>query len=182
MDRPESSGNRDTGNGGLLEDSGTAVWSTADLFDRHEDSVEVCDTTFLRFGRRRAFSGMCETVLTHEDHRIVLEVFTQPGDGRVLVVDASGNKRVGVMGDRLARIGSENGWAGVVVNGAIRDSEIVDQLDFGVLAVAVTARRSLHAERGRQGVEVHFGGASFRSGCWVYADANSVLSSKEKLG
>ena len=182
MDRPEPAGNGGTGSGGLLEDSGTPGWSTADLFDQYETSVDVCDTAFLRFGRRRAFSGICETVLTHEDFRIVQEVLTQPGNGRVLVVDACGNRRVGVMGDRLARIGCENGWAGVVVNGAIRDSEIIDQLDFGVLAVAVTARRSLQAERGRQGAEAHFGGASFRSGCWVYADANSVLTSKEKIG
>ena len=85
------------------------------------------------------------------------------------------------MGDRLARIGSANGWAGVVVNGAIRDSEIIDRLDFGVFAVAVTARRSLDAEPGRRGVDVGFGNARFRSGGWVYADPDSVLSSAEKL-
>jgi regulator of ribonuclease activity A len=181
VDRPEPASNSGAGHGALLEESSADVWSTADLFDQHEHSVDVCDTTFLRFGRRRAFSGVCETVLTDDDHQIVLEVLMQPGDGRVLVVDAGGNKRVGVMGDRLARIGTENGWAGVVVNGAIRDSEIIDQFDFGVLAVAVTARRSLEAARGRQGAEIHFGGASFRSGCWVYADANAVLSSKKKL-
>jgi regulator of ribonuclease activity A len=156
-------------------------WSTADLFDEHGDLVEVCDTTFLRFGTRRAFGGRCETVRTHENHRTVLEVLRQDGDGRVLVVDAGGDTRVGVMGDRLARIGSDNGWAGVVVNGAIRDSEIIDQLDFGVFAVAVTARRSVDAEPGSRGVDVEFGNARFRSGCWVYADANSVLSSAEEL-
>jgi len=165
----------------LIEGSDGISWTTADLFDEHEDSVEVCDTAFLRFGRRRAFSGKCETVLTDESYQIVLEVLSQAGEDRVLVVDGGGNSRVGVLGDRLARIGAENGWAGVVVHGAIRDSEIIDELDFGVFAVAVTARRSVHAEPGQSEVDVHFGGASFRRGCWVYADANSVLTSAEKL-
>lgn len=165
----------------LIEGSGAMGWTTADLFDEHGDSVEVCDTAFLRFGRRRAFSGECETVLTDENYRTVQEVLSRAGEGRVLVVDGGGNSRVGVLGDRLARIGAENGWAGVVVHGAIRDSEIIDELDFGVFAMAVTARRSAHAEPGRSGVDAHFGGASFRRGCWVYADANSVLTSAEKL-
>ena len=163
-------------------DDGNKGWSTADLFDAHEGRVEVCDTTFLRFGRRRAFQGPCETVLTQGDHRIVLAALSVRGDGRVLVVDGGGDTRIGVLGDRLARIGSENGWSGAVINGAVRDSEVVDELDFGVFAVAVTARRRLQAEPGRQGVALSFGGASFRPGGWVYADANSVLSSTAQLG
>jgi regulator of ribonuclease activity A len=159
---------------------GSTGWTTADLFDEHGDRVEVCETTFLRFGTRRTFGGRCETVLTH-GHRSVLDVLRQDGDGRVLVVDTGGDTRVGVLGDRLARIGSDNGWAGVVVNGAVRDSEVIDKLDFGVFAVAVTARRRVDAEPGGRGVDVEFGNARFRSGGWVYADANSVLSSAEKL-
>ena len=87
----------------------------------------------------------CETVLTDEDHRIVHDVLSRPGEGRVLVIDGGGDPRVGVMGDRLAHIGAENGWAGAVVHAAIRDSAVIDALDFGVFAVAVTARRSLRA-------------------------------------
>jgi regulator of ribonuclease activity A len=159
----------------------TGRWTTADLFDEHEDSVEVCDTAFLRFGRRRSFSGQCETVLTDEDHRIVHDVLSRPGEGRVLVIDGGGNPRVGVMGDRLARIGAENGWAGAVVHAAIRDSDVIDGLDFGVFAVAVTARRSLQAAPGRAGADVHFGGAAFHPGSWVYADADSVLTSTQRI-
>lgn len=183
MSSPEISVNEDTDNGGLGEVAARTGFSTAELFDAHEfeDLVKVCDTAFLRFGRRRSFSGRCETVLTYEDHKIVLEVLQQPGDGRVLVVEGGGNRRVGVMGDRLAKIGSANGWSGVIVNGAIRDSELIDELDFGVFGVALTARRSARAERGRQSVDVHFGGVMFHPGDWVYADANSVLCSTREL-
>ena len=160
---------------------GATGWTTADLFDRHGDRVEVCDSPFLRFGLSRAFSGRCETVSTRENHQIVLEVLSSEGDGRVLVVDAGGDPRVGVMGDRLARIGCENGWSGIVVNGAVRDSEVIDRLPLGVFAIAVTARRNLHAEPGTRGADLHFGGARFRSGAWVYADANSVLASAGEL-
>jgi regulator of ribonuclease activity A len=166
---------------GALTGSPEPEWTTADLFDDHEDSVDVCDTAFLRFGRRRAFRGRCEGVRTAGDHRVVREVLSQPGEGRVIVVDGGGDPRVGLLGDRLARLGVENGWVGAVVHGAVRDSQVLDELDFGVLAVAVTSRRDLHAAPGLSGLDVHFGGATFRPGAWVYADRDSVLTTAEQL-
>ena len=114
---------------------------TADLYDAHHETVGVCALQFRSFGKRRSFFGPCATVATFEDHTPVLNVLSEPGNGRVLVVDGQGSLRIGLMGDRLAEIGVRNGWAGVVINGAIRDSLGIDALAIGVKALGATARR-----------------------------------------
>ncbi|HEV7339012.1 MAG TPA: ribonuclease E activity regulator RraA [Bosea sp. (in: a-proteobacteria)] len=154
---------------------------TADIYDHYHRTVEVCDWQFRSFGQRRAFYGPCETIWSYEDHRPVLEALKQEGRGRVLVVDAGGSLRIGVLGDRLAAIGMANGWVGVVVNGAVRDSVGLDALDIGVKAAGVTARRADIATEGAGPRIVGFGGIRFAPGQWVYADEDCILVSPEQL-
>jgi regulator of ribonuclease activity A len=154
---------------------------TADIYDVHHASLDVCDVQFRSFGKRRSFYGPCATVKTFEDHLPVLEALQQPGNGRVLVVDAGGSLRVGVMGDRVAEVGVRNGWTGAIIYGAIRDSAGIDQLDFGVKALGATARRTWLHGTGHHAVPVTFGGARFAAGAWVYADADCVLVAATEL-
>ncbi len=154
---------------------------TADIYDVYHASLDVCDLQFRSFGRRRSFYGRCVTVKTFEDHLPVLEALQQPGNGNVLVVDAGGSLRVGVMGDRVAEIGVSNGWAGAIIYGAIRDSVGIDQLDFGVKALGATARRTWLDGTGHHGVPLAFGGARFAPRAWVYADGDCVLLSANEL-
>lgn len=154
---------------------------TADIFDIHHASLDVCEVQFRSFGRRGSFYGPCMCVKTFENHLPVLEALQNPGNGRVLVVDAGGSLRVGVMGDRVAEVGVRNGWAGAVIYGAIRDSAGIDQLDFGVKALGTTARRNWLEGAGHHEVPLKFGGARFTSGAWVYADGDCVLVSADEL-
>lgn len=154
---------------------------TADIYDIHHASLDVCDLQFRSFGQRKSFYGPCVTVKTFEDHLPVLEVLQKPGNRRILVVDAGGSPRVGVMGDRVAEFGVRNGWTGAIIYGAIRDSGGIDQLDFGVKALGVTARRTWLHGTGHHGVPVTFGGARFTAGAWVYADADCVLVAASEL-
>ena len=118
---------------------------------------------FRSFGQRRSFHGRCVTVRTFEDHLPVLEALQKPGNDGVLVVDAGGSLRVGVMGDRVAEVGMRNGWAGAIIHGAIRDSAGIDQLDFGVKALGATARRTWLHGTGHHAVPLAFGGTSLCS-------------------
>lgn len=154
---------------------------TADIYDVYHASLDVCDLQFRTFGLRRSFYGRCATVKTFEDHLPVLEALQKPGNGNVLVVDAGGSLRVGVMGDRVAEVGVRNGWAGAIIYGAIRDSVGIDQLDFGVRALGATARRTWLHGTGHHGVPLAFGGARFAPGAWVYADGDCVLISLNEL-
>ena len=154
---------------------------TADIFDVHHQSVDVCELQFRSFGQRGSFFGPCVTVKTFEDHLPVLDALQAPGDGRILVVDAGGSCRAGVMGDRVAEVGVKNGWRGAVIFGAIRDSAGIDQLDFGVKALGTSARRTWLHVTGHRDIAVQFGGARFETGHWVYADCDCVLVSRHAL-
>ncbi|MBL0420036.1 ribonuclease E activity regulator RraA [Ramlibacter sp. AW1] len=155
--------------------------STADLFDAHPDLVQVCEVPWRHFGRRRRFSGPCLPLWANEDHRPVLACLSRPGEGRVLVVDAGGSLRIGVLGDRLAGHAVRNGWAGVVIHGCIRDSATIDGMDIGIKALGTTARRSNVEREGSLERAVSFGGVSFEAGCWVYADEDAVVLSPREL-
>ncbi len=151
--------------------------STADLNDAHPDVAQVINLPWLIFGQSRSFEGKVSTLVLFEDHRPVLAALGEPGNGRVLVVDGQGSPRIGLMGDRLAGLAVTNGWAGVVLNGAIRDSAAIDAMALGVRALAVTARRAEAPGRGgfARDTVLGFGGCILRPGDDLHADADAVL-------
>lgn len=154
---------------------------TADIYDTYHASLRVCELQFRSFGRHMSFYGACSTLTAFEDHTPVLKALSEPGHGRVLVVDGAGSLRVGVMGDRLAGIGAGNGWTGLVVNGAIRDSLGINALPLGVKALGVTARRGWSPGPSQRDVPLAFGGIHVNPGDWIYADEDCVLASAEQL-
>lgn len=154
---------------------------TADIYDMFHKQVSVCELQFRSFGRNSSFLGKCTTVTTFEDHTPVLRALGEAGHGRVLVVDGGGSLRVGLMGDRLAAIAADNGWAGLVVNGAIRDSVGINALPIGVKALGTTARRGWEAAASERDAPVTFGGVRFAEGDWIYADTDCVLVSATEL-
>lgn len=88
----------------------------------------------------------------------------------MLVVDGGGSTRVAILGDQLAKIAYENGWAGVVVHGCIRDSKIIGTISIGVKALGTHPVKSLKDYPGERGGKVVFGGVEFVPGEWLYAD------------
>ena len=153
---------------------------TADIYDAHHELLQVCELQFKSFGRVESFCGPCETVATFEDHGPVLEALQQDGRDRVLVVDGGGSPRVGILGDKLAAIGVKNGWKGIVVVGAIRDSRGIDGLDIGVKALATTARRTWTIGHGQRGIQLEFGSTVVGPGNWVYADRDCFMASRQQ--
>lgn len=154
---------------------------TADLYDEHHKILQVCELQFRSFGRHASFFGPCSTVATFEDHTPVLNAVNTAGMGRVLVVDGQGSLRKGLMGDRLAGLAVENGWRGIVINGAIRDSDGINRLAIGVKALGTTARKNWTPGPSSRDCPVTLGGVTFSPGDWVYADQDCVILAKEEL-
>ena len=149
--------------------------ATTDLSDEHPEA-QVCDPVFLSWGGRPAFSGHIATLKVFEDNTMVRDAVEQPGEGRVLVVDGGGSLRCALLGGNLAVLAGQNGWAGVVVNGAVRDVDEIDAQPIGVRALAAHPRRSekgMHS--GQAGLPVIFAGVVFREGEWLCADRDGVL-------
>ncbi len=150
-------------------------FTTADLVDEHGDRLRVCDTQFRQFGGHRKFSGPIRTVSCHEDNGLVKKLLNTPGEGNVLVVDGGGSLHSALTGDMIAKSAVDNGWAGVVVNGAVRDSAELAGLPLGVKALGTNPRKSSKAGVGAVDVPVGFGGVTFTPGDTLYSDDDGVV-------
>ena len=149
--------------------------STSDLWDEHRDNASVCELQFRQFGGIAAFSGVIATVRCHEDNVLVKQRVAEPGNGRVLVVDGGGSLRCALVGDNVAGLALENGWAGLVINGCVRDVEALAQLQIGIKALGTNPRPSLKNGNGKIEVPVGFGGATFTPGALLYSDADGII-------
>lgn len=150
-------------------------FTTADLYDELEDNLISCSTQFTQYGGQRRFTGPISTVKCFRDNQIVKETLNSPGAGRVLVVDGDANLESALMGDMIAEAAVQNGWAGVIINGAIRDSVAIATLDLGVKALGTNPRKSAKTGAGEKDVEVSFGGTTFRPGDMLWSDEDGVV-------
>ncbi len=150
--------------------------ATADLMDA-DDALASCSIQFRHFGRRARFAGRIETVRCRHDNALIRTVLGESRPGSVLVVDGGGSLESALVGDRLAALAVANGWAGLVVHGAIRDSVAIDGLEIGVRALGTNPRRSAKAGHGERGVEVEFGGVRFVPGHYLYGDEDGLVVS-----
>jgi regulator of ribonuclease activity A len=155
--------------------------ATADLVDRHGDRLQVCDTQFRDFGGTVRFSGRIRTLRCREDNSLIKSVLSEPGAGQILVVDGGGSLHCALVGDVIAGLGARNGWAGLVIHGAIRDVGAMAGLDLGVKALGANPRRSAKAGQGEIDVPVGFGGVVFTPGAWLAADEDGVVISADPL-
>jgi regulator of ribonuclease activity A len=157
------------------------TFSTADLFDQFEAQVSSCTTQFRQFGGVKNFRGPIATVRCFQDNALVKQVLSKPGEGRVLVVDGAGSLVTALMGDLIAGLAVSNGWSGVVIHGAIRDTEAVAKLELGVKALGSNPKKSAKKGEGELDVPVSFGGVTFTPGHWLYSDADGILVSSLPL-
>lgn len=148
---------------------------TADLVDEIGPDVRSCDTQFRDIGGRVEFCGRIATVRCFQDNALLKSVLGTPGEGRVLVIDGDASVHTALVGDLIAELGRSNGWSGVVVNGAVRDSKIIGELEFGCKALGTNPRKSTKKGDGEQDVVVSFGGIDFVPGDELYADSDGIV-------
>ena len=156
-------------------------FKTADLCDENSDQVQIVAPGLTNFGGKSRFHGSIVTVKSLNDNSKVREQIWSPGEGRVLVVDNEASTSCAMLGDMMAAKAIENGWAGIVINGCIRDSVDVGGMDIGVKALATNPLRSVKEGRGESGIELEFLGAVFRPGEYLYSDEDGILLSARPL-
>jgi regulator of ribonuclease activity A len=149
--------------------------ATADLVDELGDAAASCDTQFQQYGARVMFAGTISTVRCFQDNALLKSVLSEPGGGRVLVVDGGGSLHTALVGDVIAGLGHVNGWAGLIVNGAVRDAVALRELDIGIKALGSNPRKSTKAGEGARDVVVEIGGIRFTPADIVYSDADGIV-------
>lgn len=75
----------------------------------------------------------------------------------------------------------QNGWEGIIINGAIRDVEALKTIDIGIKALAPCPRRSKKHGWGESNVSVTFGEETFIPGEWLVADADGIVIASTPL-
>ena len=149
--------------------------ATADLVDQYGAELRVCDLQLRQFGGRRVFTGPVRTVSCHEDNGLLRDLVQTPGAGGVLVVDGGGSLHAALVGDVLAGAAAENGWAGLVIHGAVRDSAALAGLGLGIKALGTNPRKSGRTGAGAVDVPVTFGGVTFQPGDVLHADDDGIV-------
>lgn len=154
-----------------------AVPATADLVDHYGERLRSVSLQFRRFGRRSRFFGPAVTVQCFEDNarlKAVLADYPEPS-GKVLVVDGGGSLRAALVGDVIAGIAVDRGWAGLVVHGVIRDSVAIDELPLGLRALGTNPRKSGKTGAGVTQRPVEIGGVWITPDDLVYADEDGIV-------
>ena len=154
--------------------------STPDLTDAATDAVAI-ELQFTNYGQVRQFGGVAVTIKCHEDNSLVKQCVGESGEGRVIVVDGGGSLRRALLGDMLAEQAASNGWAGLVINGAIRDVDEIGATALGVQALGTCPLKTDKLGVGQRDISLKFGGAEIAPGDYVYADNNGVIVSKRAL-
>ena len=149
--------------------------ATADLVDDIGPDVRSCDVQFRQFGARAQFAGPISTVRCDEDNALLKSVLSTPGDGGVLVIDGGGSLHTALVGDVIAELAHSNGWAGLVVHGAVRDAAALRSLDVGIKALGTNPRKSSKTGAGDRDVTVSFGGVAFAPGDIAYSDDDGIV-------
>jgi regulator of ribonuclease activity A len=155
--------------------------ATTDLCDAYPGDVRIVDPVFRDFGGHRAFAGPMTTLQLFEDNSLVRESLEQPGEGRVLVVDGGGSLRCALLGGNLGQLAEKNGWSGVVVYGAVRDTRELRVAKIGVKALAPHPKKSNKKGIGERDVVVTFAGATFKPGEYLYADEDGIIVAPRAL-
>ena len=162
-----------------------AKFSTCDLCDAHisDSSVDfrVLAPVFSSYGAHPRFFGEVCTVQCLDDNSLVRAVLAEPGNGRVLVVDGGGSLRRALVGGKVAASAADNGWAGVLVYGCVRDLAELQATPVGLMALALNPMPTAKQGQGLRDVAVQVAGAWVRPGDWLYADEDGVVVSRRNL-
>lgn len=153
--------------------------ATCDLCDAHKNdssgAFRVLPPVFRDFGARRRFAGAVSTVKCFEDNTLVKAAVDSPGEGRVLVVDGGASLRRALLGGNLGAAAARNGWAGVVIDGCVRDVAELAACDTGIRALAAMPLPTEKRGEGQRDVAVQLQGVWVRPGDWLYADEDGMV-------
>jgi regulator of ribonuclease activity A len=158
-----------------------ASFSTPDLCDDFSPEVRVLEMSLQDFGGHARFCGPVVTVRCFEDNSKIKQLASAPGEGKVMVVDGGGSLRRALLGDLVAKAAVKNGWAGIIINGCVRDVEILATLPLGIKALQPCPLKTEKRNLGDLDVPLRFGGCDITSGDYIYADANGVVVSNKPL-
>lgn len=150
---------------------------TADLCDKYPENIQVLDPILKSYGGAKRVMGQIVTVKLFGSNKTLVELLKSDGEGQIVVVDVDANYTA-VVGDNLMKFAYENNWAGIIINGYVRDTKNTKEIDVGLFALGTCPKKTMEACEGSLHVKVEFGGVSFNEGDYLYADRDGIIVSQ----
>lgn len=153
---------------------------TADLCDTYPEYVQVLDPIMKSYGGAKRVMGQIVTVKLSGSNKTLIELLKSEGEGQIAVVDVDANYTA-VVGDNLMKFAYENNWAGIVINGYVRDTKNTKEIDVGLFAIGTCPKKTMIHEEGSLHTNISFGGVTFNEGDYLYADRDGIIISPVPL-
>ncbi|GAA0352531.1 ribonuclease E activity regulator RraA [Morganella psychrotolerans] len=157
------------------------TFDTSELCDIYQENVNVVEPLFSNFGGCSSFGGQITTVKCFEDNGLLFDLLEENGEGRILLIDGGGSVRRALIDAELAFLAVQNGWEGIVLYGAVRQVDDLSELDIGIQAMAAIPAGCASEGIGESDIRVNFGGVTFFSGDYLYADNTGIILSDVPL-
>jgi len=153
---------------------------TADLCDKYPKLVQVLHPILKSYGGAKRIMGHIITLKLHGHNQTLIDLLKSEGAGQIVVVDV-GAKFTAVVGDKLMKLALDHHWAGLVINGYVRDTKNTKEIDVGLFALGTCPRKTIESKEGELHANITFGGLSFKNGDYLYADRDGILLSATPL-
>jgi regulator of ribonuclease activity A len=154
---------------------------TADICDDHYDKVSVLDSGYRNYGGAEKCEGQIVTIRLDRNNADLISLLRdEDGTGKVVVVDVE-KAYFAVVGENLMKFAHQNHYAGILVNGYIRDTFQIRDIPVALYALGTCPRKYIPTTQGERDAGLSFGGVKFNSGDYLYADTDGVILTAEKI-
>lgn len=154
---------------------------TADLCDEYSDKVQVLAAGYQNYGGIDNCQGEVVTIKLNKNNADLITLLRdENGTGKVVVVDVE-QEYYAVVGENLMKFAHQNNYAGIVINGYVRDTFQITDIPVALYALGTCPRKSIPVTSGERGVALSFGNVEFKPGDYLYADTDGVIVTAEKL-
>ncbi len=153
---------------------------TADICDEHRDEVQVLSHDYKSYGGVETCHGPIVTIKLDEENSDLISMLKEPGEGRIAVVDVDG-AFYAVVGENLMKFARDNGWAGILINGYVRDTKITRTIPVGLWALGTCSRKSHDRKPAERDIVLEFGGVTFKNGEYLVADHDGIIVAPKEL-
>lgn len=154
---------------------------TADICDEYSEKVSVLGAGYKNYGGSDKCQGQIVTVKLDRNNSDLIKLLRdEDGTGKVVVVDVDA-EYYAVVGENLMKFAQQNNYAGIIVNGYIRDTFQIKDIPVVLYALGTCPRKYIPVTQGQRDISVSFDDIEFNNGNYLYADTDGVIVCAEKI-
>ncbi|MEA2099955.1 MAG: ribonuclease E activity regulator RraA [Campylobacterota bacterium] len=154
---------------------------TADFCDEHHEIVDVLNHDYKNYGGASKCRGEVITIKLDKNNSDLVKLLRdEDGTGKIVIVDVDA-EFFAVVGENLMKFAQQNNYAGIVVNGYIRDTFQIKEIPVALYALGTCPRKSIPITKAIRDIPLSFGGVNFKNGDYLYADTDGVMVTHKPL-